>query len=90
MKEVMEILSKKVNKKYVIVMDNLSSHRTNKLMDFYYENRINIIFNAVYHSNFNAIELAFRAIKLRIYKKLYKSFDGVLKDIKNMLLSMNI
>lgn len=86
MKEVVEILSKKVNKKFVIVMDNLSAHRTKHLMDFYIENRINIIFNVVYHSNFNAIELAFRAIKFRIYKKLYESIECVVEDIKNMIL----
>ena len=51
-------------------MDNLSVHRTKKLMEFYKDKKLNIIFKCIYRSNFNAIELAFRIIKFTLYNKL--------------------
>lgn len=59
--------------KYAIVMDNLSCHKTEKLIRFYKENNINIIYNSPYLSQWNAIELTFRAIKKIYYKKLFSS-----------------
>ena len=85
MNELYEILSKTSNKKYVIIMDNLASHRTAKMMEYYNNKRINIIFNVTYKSNFNAIELAFRVIKIKIYKNLYESIDSVIDDVKNII-----
>jgi hypothetical protein len=84
-KELYEILSKDNKKRYVIIMDNLSCHRTRQMLDFYNKNKLNIIFNVTYKSNFNAIELAFRTIKFKIYKRLYESIDSVLNDIKNII-----
>lgn len=54
-------------------MDNLSCHKTEKLIRFYKENNINIIYNSPYLSQWNAIELTFRAIKKIYYKKLFSS-----------------
>ena len=86
MKELYEILCKDNKKRYVIIMDNLSCHRTKQMFEFYKKNKINVIFNVTYKSSFNAIELAFRTIKFKIYKKLYESIDSVFKDIKDILL----
>ena len=66
-------------------MDNLASHRTAKMMEYYNNKRINVIFNVTYRSNFNAIELAFRVIKIKIYKNLYESIDSVIDDVKNII-----
>lgn len=44
-------------------MDNLSSHKSSKLMEFYDKHKINVLFNTPYLSNFNAIELSFRNLK---------------------------
>ena len=85
MNELYEILSKTSNKKYVIIMDNLASHRTAKMMEYYNNKRINVIFNVTYKYNFNAIELAFRVIKIKIYKNLYESIDSVIDDVKNII-----
>ena len=83
--ELTDILTKNNKKKYVIIMDNLSCHRTNKMIEYYNKNKINIIFNITYKSNFNAIELAFRSLKFKIYKKLYESIDSVSDDVKHIL-----
>ena len=34
--------------KYVIVLDNLSVHKTSKVIEFYRENKINALFNCPY------------------------------------------
>lgn len=64
--------SKKINiSKYIIVMDNLSCHKTQKIINFFISNRINVIFNIPYMSQFNCVELAFRSIKQELYSNLY-------------------
>lgn len=85
MEEVTSKLALLSNEKFVIVMDNLSSHRTEKLMKYYIDNRLNIIFNCVYRSNFNSVELAFKIIKLHLYNNLYETLDEVVEDIKKKL-----
>ena len=42
-KELYEIPSKDNKKRYVIIMDNISCHRTSQMLDFYNKNKINII-----------------------------------------------
>lgn len=85
MEEVYTILSKRNDQKFVILMDNLSVHRTKKLMEFYKDKKLNIIFNCVYRSNFNAIELAFPRIKFTLYNKLYKNMESTIEDVKSIL-----
>ena len=70
-------------------MDNLAVHRTKNLFKYYNEKKINVIFNVVYLSNFKAVELAFRALKFKIYNKLYESIEYVSEDIKKILLDKN-
>lgn len=89
MKEVYEKASKMKDYKFVIIMDNLAVHRTKNLFKYYNEKKINVIFNVVYLSNFNAVELAFRALKFKIYNKLYESIESVSEDIKKILLDKN-
>ena len=66
-------------------LDNLSVHKSKKVIKFYVENNINVIFNSPYQSNFNSIELAFRALKNNLYKKIYSSMEEVEPDIKKIL-----
>ena len=51
-KAINSVLSKQ-KEKYVIIMDNLCSLRTKKLFSYYKKNKLNIIFNIIYLSNFN-------------------------------------
>ena len=85
MEEALKAIKKKEIKNYLIVMDNLSVHKTSKLMDFYRENKVNILFNSPYCSFFNAIELCFRAIKRILYKKLFKDINEVEKEVNNII-----
>ena len=47
MKELIKILNDKKIRPYVIILDNLSCHKTKELLDYYYENKIIVIFT--YH-----------------------------------------
>ena len=85
MEEVLSKLSTYQDAKFVIIMDNLSCHRTPKLLNYYSENKLNIIFNCVYRSSFNCVELAFKSIKFHLYNNLYESLEQAEKDIKNKL-----
>ena len=90
MNEVNTIIKSKENEKYIIVMDNLSAHRTKKLMKYYDENKINIIFNCVYRSNFNCVELAFKIMKIQLYNKLFQNIEEVTNFIKDKLEEINL
>lgn len=90
MKELEEIISKSIKDKYVIVMDNLSCHRTKNLLNYYKDRKINVIFNSPYMSNFNAVEFAFGAIKIKLYNNLYESMEATIKDVENILKDENI
>ena len=75
--------------KFALFLDNLSCHKTNKVIKFFADKKINIIFNSSYLSSFNSIELAFRGLKNIIYKTIYKSMDSLKEDIKNILDSID-
>ena len=70
-----------IEKKYVIICDNCSSHKSEDIINFFNDNKINVIFTPPYQSVFTPIELAFRAIKNITYKKLYSEINDVTKDI---------
>ncbi len=78
-------LKEKQYNDYIIVMDNYSVHKTKKLIEFYRENEINIIFNCPYSSYFNSVELAFRAIKKVLYKKLFNDMNEVVIEVITIL-----
>ena len=82
-------LKEKQYNDYIIVMDNYSVHKTKKLIQFYRENKINIIFNCPYSSYFNSVELAFRAIKKVLYKKLFNDMNEVEIEVIKILSDNN-
>ena len=77
-------------KKYVIICDNCSSHKSEEIINFFNENKLRVIFTPPYMSIFTPIELAFRAIKNITYKKMYSKIDEVIKDITNFLTAEEI
>ncbi len=74
---------------YVIIMDNLSVHKTSKLMEFYKNNKVNVLFNCPYLSEWNCIELAFRALKKQYYKKIFPSVEELKVYVIDILNSDN-
>ena len=72
---------------HIIILDNLTSHLTNDLFEFYKNNNLKILFNTPYNSPWNMIELVFRLIKNITYKRIYDNInslrDGVIEIIKS-------
>ena len=71
--------------KYVFIMDNCTSHKTEEILKYFKTNKINILFTPAYQSIFNPIELIFRGIKRMTYSKLYNNFEEVEKDVIDYL-----
>ena len=76
---------KKGYEKYIIILDNLSSHKTKKLLNFYQSNNMNIVFNVGYCSYFNSPELSFRSLKKHLYRKIFENINEVEKEVVSFL-----
>ena len=85
MKNLLDVLKNKKEEHYIIVMDNLSCHKTEKLISFYKDNKINVLFNSPYLSKWNCIELSFRNLKKNYYNKFFANIDELKKYIENFL-----
>lgn len=90
LKESLLEIQKKNFEKYIIVLDNLSCHKTPKIYNFFIENKVNVVFNCPYISQFNCVELCFRRIKRLLYMNLYESLDLAEIEVKNLLNSKEI
>lgn len=71
--------------KYVLILDNCSIHKTPEVLNFFINNKINVMFTPPYMSTFTPIELAFRAIKRITYSRIYKIIEEMVKDIEEFL-----
>ena len=88
-----KLFTKKIqgqNKKFVLVMDNCTSHKTNEIIEFFLNEKINIIYTPPYQSIFNPIELAFRALKRKIYSKIYSDIEELMSDEKDFFKSKEL
>lgn len=69
----------------VLVLDNYSAHKTKKLKELYYNNKINIVFTTPYFSPLNAIELTFRNLKNYLNKKILESINSIKKETEKYI-----
>lgn len=82
MKELNEKLKIKKDTKYIIIMDNCTIHKTEELIKYYKEEKINVLFNVQYCSYFNCIELCFRSLKKKLYNKLYETKEEIINEVE--------
>lgn len=84
-----EILLKKIPKEkkenYFFVFDNCSIHLTKTLLNYYEKNKLKVITIVPFYSQLNSIELNFRYIKHKIYRKIYKNINKMESDIKQII-----
>ena len=85
MKTLVSKLDEERLKNTIIIMDNFSSHLTKDLFEFYNEKKLKILFNTPYLSKFNMIELCFRELKNKIYKRLYKNIKEIKDTLKDLI-----
>ena len=79
-----------INNNFVIILDNLSCHKTALLNNYYLKEKINVLFNSPYQSQFNCIELFFRLIKQKLYQKIFSSTDDAIEEIKDIINDNNL
>ena len=82
-------MTQKEKENSVFFMDNLSSHKTLELFSFYKDNKLKILFNSPYVSEFNMIEYCFRFIKNLTYKKIYENISSLKKDVVEIIESQS-
>ena len=58
-------------KKVYFLMDNLTSHKTKLVKEFFIKNEIKVIFNASHSPDFNPIEMVFNTLKTMVKTKLH-------------------
>ena len=85
MKDLNKKLTDDERKNSIIIMDNLASHLTKELFEFYYANKLKVLFNVLYLSKFNMIEMCFRAIKNKTYKTIYKNITELKNELKILI-----
>ena len=69
MVELVEKMTEEERKNSFIILDNLSCHLTSDLFSFYKDSKLKVLFNVPYQSLWNMIELVFRLVKNKTFKK---------------------
>lgn len=90
MVELVEKMTEEERNNSFIILDNLSCHLTSDLFSFYKDSKLKILFNVSYQSLWNMIELVFRLIKNKTYKKLYQNIEELEIDIIDIIQSGKI
>ena len=66
-------------------MDNCTVHLTTELFYFDREQKLKVLFNTPYRSNFNVSELSFKDIKRNTYTFIYNTREEIVKIIEDIL-----
>jgi len=92
--EFMIELSKRLNeeqkRKSLIVLDNASYHKTKEVIKVYHENKLKIITNIPYQSEFNGIEFFFGFFKNMYYKYIFTNKKEQLEKIIELFQSKEL
>ena len=80
----MKELTKKIeNKETYYLMDNAVIHKTKKFMEYVKECKINILYNAPYHSEINPIENIFSMLRNTINRNENQTIEKIKESIEN-------
>ena len=80
----MKELTKKIeNKETYYLMDNAVIHKTKKFMEYIKECKINILYNAPYHSEINPIENIFSMLRNTINRNENQTIEKIKESIEN-------
>ena len=77
----------KNKKDCILIIDNASYHKTEKIIDFVLKNKLKVLTIVPYQSKFNMSELIFRYIKNRTYKRIFESYKEIKLEIEKILQS---
>ena len=71
------------NKNKIFFMDNAKIHTSKIFKDFAINNKINVLYNAPYHSEFNPIEYVFSMLRNYLNRNLNKTYDNLIIALEN-------
>jgi len=74
-----ELKEKIKNENSYYLMDNAVVHKTKKFNNYVLENKLNIVYNAPYHSETNPIENVFSIFRNKINRKENSSIENIIK-----------
>ena len=77
-------------KNSIFIMDNLSVHCCQKIINFMNKKKLKVLYTVPYESYFNPIELAFRYIKNIIYRKIYSNIRDLKRDVVRIISKKDI
>ena len=75
----------KENSNYIYLIDNASIHKSKLAMKIYSKNKMNVIFNAPYQSEFNPIEMVFSLLRKKLNKRIVKNKSDII-DLTNIFI----
>ena len=75
----------KDNTNYSYLIDNASIHKNKKTFAMYKKEKINVIFNAPYQSEFNPIEMVFSLLRKKLNKKIVKNKIEITEVINDFI-----
>ena len=74
----------------IFILDNLSVHCSKTIIKLMKKKKLKVLFTVPYQSSFNPIELSFRHIKNKIYKKIYLNINNLKNDVLDILKENNL
>ena len=85
----MDMIIKLVDKKSYFLMDNASIHRSKLFKKFIKDNKLKIVYNAPYHSEFNPIENVFSLFRNKLNRNETKNIEQIVKVTTDFILENN-
>ena len=85
----MENVVSLVDKKSYFLLDNASIHKSKIFKQFTKDNKINVVYNAPYHSETNPIENVFSIFRNKLNRNETKNLDNIIKVTTDFALENN-
>jgi len=80
-----QLVSKNENKNSYYLLDNARVHKTKLFKKFIDDNKLNIVYNAPYHSETNPIENIFSIFRNKLNRSENKNYDDIIKIINDFM-----
>ena len=80
-----ELKNKNDNEKSYYLLDNCVVHKTKKFINYASENKLNIVYNAPYHSETNPIENIFSMFRNKINRNENNNLECIKRITENFI-----
>ena len=84
-----QLVSKNENKNSYYLLDNARVHKTKLFNTYVNKNKLNIVYNAPYHSETNPIENIFSMLRNKLNRSENKNYNDIIKIINDFMIENN-